>query len=90
MYIEFGLPKDLDGQAAAYVNQVLISELDRWSKQYNIPYISKNIKYTKRVAFDDDANCSFFALTWSPGPIDPAHFKSYLLNYRLIEPMNRV
>ena len=87
MYIEFSLPKDAAGQAAIYVNQILTRELNRWSKQHGIAYNTKNIKYTKRVTFDDDASYSFFAMSWSP---KPGNFESYLLNYRLIEPMNRV
>ncbi len=87
MYIEFSLPTGSAGQAAAYVNQILTRELNRWSKQYGIAYVGKNVKYTKRVTFDDDTSYSFFALTWAP---KPSNFQTYLLNYRLIEPMSRV
>jgi hypothetical protein len=87
MYIEFSLPKDTDGPAAIHVNQILVRELDRWSKQHGIDYNTKNIKYTKRVTFDDDASYSFFAMSWAP---KSGNFESYLLNYRLIEPMNRL
>ena len=87
MYIEFSLPKDAAGQAALYVNQILARELNRWSKQHGIAYKTKTIKYTKRVTFDDNRTYSFFALTWAP---KPSNFESYLLNYRLIEPMSHV
>lgn len=87
MYIEFILPKDADGQAAIFVNQILARELSRWSKQHGIGYKTKNIKHTKRVTFDDDTSYSFFAMSWTPSP---SNFESYLLNYRLIEPMNRL
>jgi hypothetical protein len=86
MYIEFSLPKDADGQIIL-VNQILTRELDRWSKQHGIAYNTKNIKYTKRVTFNDDAYYSFFAMSWAPRS---SNFESYLLNYRLIEPMNRL
>jgi hypothetical protein len=87
MYIEFSLPKDAAGQAALYVNQILTRELNCWSKQHGIDHRTRNIKYTKRITFDDETTYSFFALTWAP---KPSNFQSYLLNYRLIEPMNRV
>lgn len=87
MYIEFSLPRDAAGQAALYVNQILTRELNRWADQHGIAYIAKNIKYTRRVTFDADSTYSFFALTWSP---KSTTFHRYLLDYRLIEPMNRL
>ena len=66
MYIEFSLPKDAAGQAALYVNQILTRELNRWSKQHGIDYKSKNIKYFKRITFDDESHYAFFAMTWNP------------------------
>lgn len=85
MYIEFTLPTGAGGQVAAYVNSLLNKELHIWADKYNIPYHTKIHKYTKRVTFDADETYSFFALTWSPISKD---FRSYLLEYRLIEPMN--
>ena len=87
MYIEFTLPTGAGGQAAQYVNSLLNKELHEWSDQYNIPYNTKIVRYTKRITFDDEKNYAFFALTWNP---KNTQFKSYLLDYRLIEPMNRV
>lgn len=87
MYILFDLPTGAGGQAAAYVNQLLTQELHAWSDRYQIPYNVKNVKYTKRVTFDDEKNYVFFAMTWSP---KNTQFRHYLSNYRLIEPMSRV
>ena len=87
MYIEFRLPTGAGGMAAQHVNSILNKELHTWSDQYNIPYNTKSVKYTKRITFDDEKNYAFFSLTWNP---KNTQFKSYLLDYRLIEPMNRV
>lgn len=87
MYIEFALPSGAGGQAAAYVNSLLNQELHAWSDQYGIPYNTKIHKYTKRVTFDDEETYSFFALTWNP---TNKKFRSNLLKFRLVEPMNRV
>lgn len=87
MYIEFALPTGSGGQAAAYVNSLLNKELHAWSDKYNIPYNTKIHKYTKRITFDDNETYSFFALTWNP---ETEKFRSYLLNYRLIEPMKQL
>lgn len=85
MYIEFQLPRGASGQAAALANKLLTQELHAWSDQYSIPYNSKIFKYTKRVTFDDDTTYSFFAMTWNP---TNKKFRSHLLDYRLVEPMN--
>lgn len=87
MYIEFTLPTGAGGQAAQYVNSLLNRELHKWSDQYNIPYNTKVVKYTKRITFDDDRTYAFFALTWNP---QHEKFRSHLLKYRLVEPMNPV
>lgn len=61
MYIEFNLNQDIDSD-----NRIVTRALHEWSDQYNIPYNVKNIKYTKRITFDDDAYYSLFAMTWNP------------------------
>jgi hypothetical protein len=66
MYIEFSLPSGAAGSAAAHANHIINGELHAWSDRYNIPYNVKNIKYFKRITFDDDAHYSFFAMTWNP------------------------
>lgn len=85
MYLEFKLPNGAAGQAAAFANRILTQELHAWSDKYKIPYNSKIFKYTKRVTFDDDATYSFFAMTWNPST---KQFRSYLVDYSLIEPMD--
>jgi hypothetical protein len=87
MYIEFALPTGAGGTAAQYVNSLLNQELHAWSDLYDIPYNTKIVKYTKRVTFDNEELYSFFAMTWNP---PNKKFRNNLLNYRLIEPMNRV
>jgi hypothetical protein len=66
MYIEFSLPHGAAGQAAVHANGHITRALHEWSDKYNIPYNVKNIKYFKRITFDDDAHYAFFAMTWNP------------------------
>jgi len=87
MYIEFSLPTGAAGMAAQWVNSILNQELHAWSDRFQIPYNTKLVKYTKRITFDDEKNYAFFALTWNP---QNTEFATYLLEYRLIEPMRRV
>ena len=66
MYIEFSLPHGAAGQAAIHANAIITRALHDWSDRYNIPYNVKNVKYFKRITFDDDALYPFFAMTWNP------------------------
>ena len=66
MYIEFSLPYGASGQAALHASHTITQALHTWSDQYDIPYNVKNIKYFKRITFDDDAHYSLFAMTWNP------------------------
>jgi len=66
VYIEFQLPNGSAGQAAAHANRIITLALHDWSDKYNIPYNVKNVKYFKRVTFDQDEHYSFFAMTWNP------------------------
>ena len=66
MYIEFSLPQGAAGQAAAHASHIITRELHKWSDKYDIPYSVKNIKYFKRITFNDDAHYAFFAMTWNP------------------------
>jgi len=83
MYIEFTLPNS----SPAIHDYDLNRELDNWSRTHNIPYKAKIHKFKKRVTFEDPTTYSFFALTWAP---KDQGYQNYLLDYRLIEPMNRV
>lgn len=87
MYVEFRLPTGAGGMAAQYTYGMLSRNLRAWSEQYSIPHQKKLVKYIVKVTFDNDESYSFFALTWQP---NSDQFSSYLTNYRLVEPMNRV
>lgn len=65
MYIEFSLPTGAAGMAAGHANHIIGKELAAWSEKYQIPYVTKNVKYTKRVTFEDDYHYSLFAMTWN-------------------------
>jgi hypothetical protein len=39
-----------------------------WATQHHIAYTQKTVKYTHRLAFDDDRYYTFFSLTWAPSP----------------------
>jgi hypothetical protein len=79
MYIEFSLPHDWAAQSVLHANRIITLALHDWSDRYNIPYNVKNIKYIKRVTFDDDRYYTLFALTWNPG---------FRTNYRVIRDLN--
>jgi hypothetical protein len=83
MYIEFQLPSGSAGQAAAHANHIITTALHKWSEHYEIPYTTKLHKYKRRVAFNDDAHYSLFAMTWNPD-------KKYhvLSNWRIISDLN--
>lgn len=65
MYIEFSLPTGAGGMAAGYTNAEIERVLSQWSSHHQINYISKTIKYTKRVTFERDESYTVFAMTWS-------------------------
>lgn len=85
MYIEFELPKGTTGITAGSANTNIEQVLSRWSSRYQIAYISKTIKYTKRVTFDQDEFYSLFALTW--GSFDESKH-SYLNRWRIVSDLN--
>ena len=83
MYIEFSLPTGAAGQAALHANHIINQALHAWSDRYNIPYNVKNIKYFKRITFDDESIYPFFAMTWNPDQ------KFYALSrWRIISDLN--
>ena len=55
MYIEFRLPTGGGGGGAQYVNWHIQEKLEAWAKKYNVKYTKKNIKYSLRVTFEDNA-----------------------------------
>ena len=82
MYIEFGLPTGAAGQAALHANAIITRALHEWSDRYQIPYNVKNVKYFKRITFDDDALYPFFAMTWNPAN------KPFLSRWRIVSDLN--
>ena len=83
MYIEFSLPHGAAGQAAVHANGIITRALHEWSDRYGIPYNVKNIKYFKRITFDDDAHYAFFSMTWNPDQ------KFYALSrWRIVSDLN--
>lgn len=87
MYIEFQLPTGAGGMAAQYTNSILNRNLHAWSDRYGIAYNKKIHKHTVRITFDNDQHYSVFAMTWNPVS---DRMLTYLINYRILEPMRRV
>lgn len=83
MYIQFRLPTGAGGMAAQHMAAMLDRALKAWSKEHDVKYNKKLVKYTVRVTFDDDRNYTLFALTWRP----VGEYKNWL-DYEFIEPMN--
>jgi hypothetical protein len=65
VYIEFALPRD---ESYTFVLTMIKLNIVDWATQHKIPYTQKTIKYTHRMAFDEDRHYTFFALTWAPSP----------------------
>ena len=63
MYIEFWLPSGAGGLPAQMAAQQIRQSVEKWAKIHDIKYQTKVVKYTLRVAFDDDNLCNFFALS---------------------------
>ena len=63
MFIEFLLPQDQ--QTYSVKHQELLNEINKWSTRYGIPYTQKTIKYTHRLAFDQDQHYTIFVTTWT-------------------------
>lgn len=62
MFIEFELPHD---ESYGYVLRLLRFDIAEWATRYNILYTQKTIKYTHRLAFDEDRFYTVFATTWN-------------------------
>jgi hypothetical protein len=84
MYIEFDLPA---GSATAgawgMINQWLDQALEDWANRYEIEYRTKNVKYKKRVTFDDERCYEFFLLTWNP-----TNQQNFWQSFRLVTDLN--
>lgn len=65
MYIEFVLPRN---ESYTFVLSMIKLNIIDWSSQHHIPYTQKTIKYTHRLAFDQDQYYTVFAMTWMPAP----------------------
>lgn len=84
MYIEFTLPTVASGASAQQANYIIRQELETWANKYQIVYRAKNIKYSLRITFDNDAHYDLFAMTWNRNRQHHA-----LSRWCLIEPMKR-
>ena len=62
VFIEFPLPQDTS--YGIVLNYIKLDIVD-WATRYNIPYTQKTIKYTHRLAFDQDQHYTVFATTWN-------------------------
>ena len=62
MYIEFALPQD---ESYGFVLNLIRLDIVDWAIRYNIPYTQKTVKYTHRLAFDQDQYYTVFATTWN-------------------------
>jgi hypothetical protein len=62
VFVEFKLPHD---DSYGYVLNLIQLDIVDWSTRYNIPYTQKTIKYTHRLAFDQDRYYTVFATTWN-------------------------
>jgi len=62
VFIEFELPQD---ESYGFVLNLVRLDIVDWATRYNIPYTQKTIKYTHRLAFDQDQHYTLFATTWN-------------------------
>jgi hypothetical protein len=65
VFIEFPLP---DSRDYNFVLTIIKINIEQWAHTQNIPYTQKTVKYTHRLAFDNDQHYTVFALTWQPTP----------------------
>ena len=62
MFVEFELPQD---ESYGFVLNLIRLDIVDWATRYNIPYTQKTIKYTHRLAFEEDRFYTVFATTWN-------------------------
>jgi hypothetical protein len=68
MLIEFGIAGGPGGRAASTIAHIVVDEIEKWSKQYQIAIKIKFRKNTITLCFDDDKHYLFFGLTFDPKP----------------------
>ena len=61
MFVEFALPQD---ESYGFVLNLIRIDIVDWATRYNIPYTQKTVKYTHRLAFNDERHYSLFSMTW--------------------------
>ena len=68
MFIEFDLspPTMLGGVMLEYLQDLI----HKWSTEHQIPYTQKRVKYTHRLAFNQDDHYTVFAMTWKDSKIE--------------------
>ena len=62
MFVEFVLPHD---ESYGVVLNLIKLDIAEWANRYGIPYTQKTIKYTHRLAFDQDRFYTVFATAWN-------------------------
>lgn len=80
MYIEFQLPQGAAGWAAQHALHQIKQEIAAWSIRYGIPYTQKTVKYTHRLAFDNQANFTLFSMTWPSDEGLPGWYQFKIVN----------
>jgi hypothetical protein len=65
VFIEFSLPEN---NSYNYVLTLIKLNIVDWATQQQIPYTEKTIKYTHRLAFNQDEHYTIFSMTWNPTP----------------------
>jgi hypothetical protein len=64
MYIEFSLPQGISTRVMANAIRAAVAV---WADRYEIPtssYTQKTVKYTHRLAFNNEQHYSLFSMTW--------------------------
>ena len=75
-------PTGAAGHAALHALDQIKHEIEAWAKKHNVRYTQKTVKYTHRLAFDDDTMYTLFSMTWNP-----EHQFSWM-NFRIVNIAN--
>jgi len=63
VFIEFELT--LDARPPGLELDFVKKAIAEWAEQQQIKYTQKTVKYTHRLAFDDNKHYNIFVLTWN-------------------------
>jgi hypothetical protein len=86
MYLEWRIPSGAGGAGAAHFCNMLINNIDAWSKQWGIPYRTKIHKYTLRLTLGLDKDYDWFMLTWDADKA-AGNTNSNWFRFKVVEPM---